>query len=238
MSDLLHISPDIQARFPGYKGLVLVAKGLTNGPSDERSRGWLSDAEAHARAQFTDLPPAQHPHLQAWHEAFRAFGVKPKKMLNSAEALIARVLKGGTLPAINRLTDAYNAVSVRFVVPCGGEDLRHVTAPVTLTIADGSEPFETNKDGTAFTDHPPAGEVVWADGQGVTCRAWNWRQGTRTRLTETTTEAYFLFDALPPVTWQHLEAAGDELEQLLREIAPEVQLQRLRLSAAVNHAEA
>lgn len=225
----LQISPVVAERFPGYRGLVLVATGLTNGPSTERSVALLRGAETHARQQFAATPPAQHPHLMAWQDAFRAFGMKPKKTLNSAEALITRVVKGGKLPAINRLTDAYNAVSVRFVVPCGGEDLDQVVGPVTLKVADGTEPFETNKDGQPVVDHPVPGEVVWADEAGVTCRAWNWRQGTRTRLTDDTTRAYFLFDALTPMTAEELDRAGDELERLLAELSPGCQVERVHL---------
>lgn len=231
MDTLLHVSPAVAERFPTYHALVLIATGLTNGPSNERSQALLRDAETQARQQFAGVPPAQHPHLAAWQDAFRAFGVKPRKMMSSAEALITRVVKGGALPAINRLTDAYNAVSVRFAVPCGGEDLDHVVGPVTLTFADGSEPFETNRDGTPFVDHPLPGEVVWADRAGVTCRAWNWRQGTRTRLTLDTTSAYFLFDALAPMPQAELDAAGDALTALLEALSPGCQINRVHLGS-------
>ena len=43
-----------------------------------------------------------------------------------------------------------------------------------------------------------AGEIVWRDDAGVTCRRWNWRQCVRTRLTEATTEALFIIDGLGP----------------------------------------
>lgn len=229
MNTLLQLSPAVTERFPDYHGLVLIATGLTNGPSDERTLTLLREAEAQARQTFATTLPAVHPHVVAWQEAFRAFGMKPKKTMNSAEALITRVVKGGELPAINRLTDAYNAVSVRFVVPCGGEDLDQVVGTVTLKVADGSEPFETNKDGAPFIDHPVPGEVVWADEAGVTCRAWNWRQGTRTRLTEDTTRAYFLFDALAPMAPDALEEAGEALETLLERLSPGCRVERLHL---------
>lgn len=231
MNDLLQISPDIAERFPTYHGLVLIAHNLTNGPSDARSLSLLRGAEQQARHLFAATPPAEHPHLAAWREAYRAFGVKPQKMMNSAEALISRTLKGSELPAVNRLVDAYNAVSVQFTVPCGGEDLAHVVGGVTLKFAEGTEPFETVKDGQTVIDFPQRGEVVWADQAGVTCRAWNWRQGTRTRLTESTTQAYFLFDALWPMTAQELSQVSDRLEGLLGELSPGCRVERVILSA-------
>ncbi|MBB6099977.1 DNA/RNA-binding domain of Phe-tRNA-synthetase-like protein [Deinobacterium chartae] len=231
MKDLLTIHPDVAARFPTYHALVLVAHDLDNGPSDTGSEALLRDAEEHVRRAFTGLALPDHPHIAAWREAYRAFGVKPQRTLNSAEALIARVLRGGELPRVNRLVDAYNAVSARFVVPCGGEDLEQVVGRVTLRFASGTEAFDTMKDGSAIIDHPAPGEVVWADERGVTCRAWNWRQGTRTRLTEGTKRAYFLFDALAPMAFAELDAAGDALERMLGELSPGCRLERVRIAS-------
>lgn len=64
-------------------------------------------------------------------------------------------------------------------------------------------------------EHPAPGEVVWRDDAGVTCRRWNWRQCTRTRLTHTTTRALFVLDALGPVDDAELTAAGDRLSEAL-----------------------
>lgn len=225
----LRISPAVSERFPTYRGLVLVATGIDNGPSDEPSLALLRAAESQARDSFAGKQLAEHPHIAAWRETFRAFGVKPQRTLNSAEALISRVLKGGELPAVNRLVDAYNAVSVSHVVPCGGEDLGKVVGQVTLKFADGTEPFDTFKDGAPFVDNPAPGEVVWADDAGVTCRAWNWRQGIRTRLTEESKNAYFLFDALDPMTEAELGAAGDALTASLRTLSPGCSVELVRI---------
>jgi DNA/RNA-binding domain of Phe-tRNA-synthetase-like protein len=157
-----------------------------------------------------DPAPLDHPHLVAWREAFRAFGAKRYQC--SAEALIRR-----DFPRINRLVDLYNAVSVRWAVPVGGEDIDRVVGTVRLRFAVGDEPFDGG-------DPPKPGEVVWADEAGVTCRRWNWRQGVRTRLELGTTRAYFLFDALPELDDASLAAAMDDLEASLR--APGVRLER------------
>ena len=151
--------------------------------------------------------PLDHPHLLAWREAFRAFGVKPRRAVCSAEALIAR---GAELPRINPLVDRYNAVSMRWAVPVGGEDLDRVVPPVRLDFASGDESFD------GPDDHPRRGEVVWVDGLGVTCRRWNWRQCVRTRLGPSTSRAYFLFDALAVFSDAALAGAMEALSGLLR----------------------
>ena len=229
MNDFIFVSPAVLERFPTYRGLVLIARELHNGPSDAHTQGLLRAAQDHARRTFAAQPLGEHPHVAAWREAYRAFGVKPNRMSNSAEALISRVLKGNELPAINRLVDAYNAVSVRHVIPCGGEDLARVAGRVELRFARGDEAFDTVKDGSPATEHPLPGEVVWADEAGVTCRAWNWRQGTRTRITDETRDAYFLFDALAPLSADTLKQAGDELEALLLSVSPGCVVSRVLL---------
>ena len=178
---------------------------MANGPSDAGSAAALVEAESRASLD--------HPHLAAWRDAFRAFGAK--RYACSAEALISRALVGG-LPRISALVDRYNAVSVAHCVPVGGEDLDHVVPPVRLVVAAGGESFDDSV--------VKAGEVVWADAVGVTCRRWNWRQGVRTRLTESTTRAYFLFDALPPFSDSALAAAMEDLCASLLAACPGAQL--------------
>jgi DNA/RNA-binding domain of Phe-tRNA-synthetase-like protein len=182
---------------------VVVADGLGGPPADGLDP--LADLV---------LARLDHPHLAAWRDAFRAFGAKRHRC--SADALIARA---DDLPRINPLVDRYNAVSMRWAVPVGGEDLDHVVPPVRLIFASGDEPF----DGGA--EHPRAGEVVWVDQVGVTCRRWNWRQGVRTRLTDATRRAYFLFDALPALGDADLAAAMDDLGSLLRSGWPSAEIE-------------
>jgi DNA/RNA-binding domain of Phe-tRNA-synthetase-like protein len=226
------ISPAVLERFPHYQGIVIYARNLENRASDEFSAQLLSEAEAQARAMFGDGKASEHSHIAAWREAFQAFGVKPNKMLNSAEALISRVLKGGELPRINWLADVYNAISVRHVLPIGGEDLDKAIGAQQLEIATGTEDFDTMKDGAPVAEHPQPGEVVWRDDAGVTCRAWNWRQCVRTRLTENTKNAYFVLDSLSPFSHEELNAAAHELEGHLKQLSPNCSLERFEIGAA------
>ncbi|MFE7119525.1 B3/4 domain-containing protein, partial [Streptomyces sp. NPDC057654] len=187
--------------------------------AEESARKWLADGR----------PVEEHPHLAAWREAFRAFGAKPQRTRPSAEALLRRAADG--LPRVDRLTDIYNAVSVAHVVPLGGEDLDHYEGAARLVRADGTEEFVTAAGGESVVEHPAAGEVVWRDDAGVTCRRWNWRQCVRTRLTHDTTRAFFLLDALGPMDDTALTAAGDALSEALTESSPGVRL-ATRLVAA------
>jgi DNA/RNA-binding domain of Phe-tRNA-synthetase-like protein len=64
---------------------------------------------------------------------------------------------------------------------------------------------------------------------GVTCRRWNWRQGRRTALGESTTRALFVFDRLEPMGLDALHAAADDLAGRLAAWWPGCAVERVRL---------
>jgi DNA/RNA-binding domain of Phe-tRNA-synthetase-like protein len=206
----MHVDPAVFAAHPSYAAALVVADAVPNGPSDAAGDALLRAAEETLRARGLERA-ADDPHVAAWRAAFSAFGAKPSKYNCSAEALAGRVLKGGALPRINRLVDVYNAISVRYMIPVGGEDADRLHGTPRLVVATGDEAFDG-------ADGPPKpGEIVWRDDAGVTCRRWNWRQGRRTALTEGTSRALFIFDRLEPLPLETLEAAVDELIALLTE---------------------
>ncbi|MBF4579615.1 B3/4 domain-containing protein [Frigoribacterium sp. VKM Ac-2530] len=218
--DQARIDDTVLALRPDYRVSLLAVSGLTPGDSDQASDDLLSAAEEKARALLADSPVEELAHVAAWRDAYRSFGAKPQRTRNSLEALLRRA-EGG-LPRVNRLTDVYNAISVLHQVPLGGEDLDHYVGAAHLTRASGDEDFDTAAGGADVTEHPDAGEVVWRDDAGVTCRRWNWRQGRRTQLRDSTTSSLFILDALAPMTDEQLRAATDDLASHLTRLGPDV----------------
>lgn len=204
-----HVDPEVFRLYPDYRALLIVLHGLTPAPGDRTSEALLVAAEQHAQSLLAEHAVDELPHIQAWRAAYRQFGAKPQRTRNSLEALTRRAPQG--LPRVNRLTDTYNAVSVLHQLPVGGEDLRRYAGAPQLVRATGTEPFDTMTNGAAVVEHPEAGEVIWRDEAGVTCRRWNWRQGRRTQLREGTTTALFILDALDPMSDEALMAAAEDL---------------------------
>ena len=214
MIEQVVVDESVRALRPDFAVLVMTAHGLRNGPGGPESASWLSSA---ARTANPD-----DPHVQAWRAAYQAFGAKPSRTRPSVDALLRRA---DALPSINRVVDAYNAVSVEYALPIGGEDLDKYLGPARLTVATGRETFDA--------DEPPLpGEVIWRDDEGVTCRRWNWRQCVRTRITEDTRNALFLLERLEPYPWERLHAAGEALATRLRAISPEVEIEGRLLKAS------
>lgn len=220
----LSIDPSILERYPTYSTLIIYTDGLTNGPSDEYSRNLLKEAEQQCRSTLIPEALASQPHVAAWREAYRSFGAKPKKYPCSLEALLSRTLKGQDLPLINRLVDIYNAISLKHLLPVGGEDWDKLTSDLHLMFATGSEPFVAIQEGQEAVVYPDPGEVIWADSTGITCRRWNWRQCRRTQLTVETLAVYFVLDRLAPYSIEALQAAGEELVSHIRQVCPDAEV--------------
>ncbi|MEV4174439.1 phenylalanine--tRNA ligase beta subunit-related protein [Nonomuraea sp. NPDC049709] len=205
MLDDIWVDDSVFALRPDFAVLIMTAHGLGNGPTDDRTRAWLAEASA---------VEVQADKIDAWKDAYRAFGAKPQRTRPSVDALTRRM----PLPEINRAVDAYNSISVKHALPIGGEDLDHYVGTARLVRATGDEASEE------ALGQPEPGEVIWRDDLGVTCRRWNWRQVVRTRLTEETTNAIFLLERLEPMSLEELKQAGEELADLLSALSPEVQI--------------
>ncbi|MER5381820.1 phenylalanine--tRNA ligase beta subunit-related protein [Streptomyces sp. NBC_00647] len=220
MTLTLTVSDEVRVLAPGFTHVAVEADGLVNGPSTEGTSALLDDAARRLSGRLAGRAPHEDPHMAAWREIYTAFGSKPSRTRNSAEALAKRALSGAGLPRINVLVDVYNAISVAHLIPVGGEDTDHIRGAMRLVRATGDEDFVTVSGGEEVVEHPDAGEVVWRDDTGVTCRRWNWRQGPRTRLTEESTAAVFLLESLAPMPVADVEAAGAELAELLQKFSP------------------
>ncbi len=213
------INADVLALRPDYCAVSVIADGITNAVAHPAVCRYVEQA-----VKLPVRVPWFEAHLEAWRSTYRSFGAKPQRTLNSAEALLQRLGSDGRLPGINAVVDLYNAISVSHVIPVGGEDIAAYVGVPRLRRADGSEHFDTMKDGELVTEPVPAGEVVWADDRGVTCRRWNWRQGVRTRITTETRLAWFVLERLEPMPVAAAVEAAIVLKDVLQQVSPTAQV--------------
>jgi DNA/RNA-binding domain of Phe-tRNA-synthetase-like protein len=203
------VNPEIWQLRPDFTALSLVVRGGRNGAGRDLVAG-----------DFV-RPAWAEDHLAAWREAYKAFGSKPQRTPCSAEALWKRLDRDGRLGTINAVVDLYNAVSLRYAIPVGGEDLAAYQGVPHLVRAAGDERFPAMRDGQPVDEAVDPGEVVWRDDIGVTCRRWNWRQTARTRITTTSTDMWFIIERLTPMPLDVLHQAGETLAAGLRALQPE-----------------
>ncbi|EKS6363741.1 B3/4 domain-containing protein [Enterobacter hormaechei subsp. oharae] len=214
------VTPSIDSRLvgiaPGFRALSIQVE---TAPITQPEVAPAVLAQACQQMLNDDVPWAEN-HLAAWDEVFKAFGAKPKRTPCSASALRKRVMRDGSLPPLDPVVDIYNAISIRYAIPVGGENLAAYSGAPRLTLADGSEPFDTVKEGEPVVENPEPGEVIWRDDLGVTCRRWNWRQGIRTRLDSQAQSMWFILESLPSMPLAALQEAGDELVSNLQKLMP------------------
>jgi DNA/RNA-binding domain of Phe-tRNA-synthetase-like protein len=206
------VEPSFWSLFPEARIGIIVVRGVDNTRSADVCAALLREAVEDAASRVGEADMATYPAVAPWREAYRAFGIKPAKQRSSIENLL-RSAVAGNLRSINPLVDLYNTVSLRHLLPCGGEDLRAVAGDIRLTRAAGGEDFVPL--GSTEPQPPQPGEVIYRDDRGVICRAWNWREAERTKLTERTTDAFLCIEVLPPTTTPMLAAACAALASLV-----------------------
>ena len=207
------VSAEIFRRFPGYVRGVVIGHDVCNGPSPAALTELLHEAEISTRERLNLEHVADHPRIRSWREAFRAFGAKPGEFRSAIEALVRRVLRGDSLPAINALVDIGNLVSLRHLVPAGSHAIDVLAGDIELKPASGQETFVPF--GSDDEEHPLPGEIIFAEGDRVLTRRWTWRQARHTLTLEETRAAEFNVDGLPPVPPAEVEEACREIADLV-----------------------
>ncbi len=210
---IINIDNTVIQQFPHTKIGLLFGKNVNNQHPSEEITKLLRDAEEKIRATINLAELTSLPKILDWREAYRTFGFKPSEYRSSVEALLRRILQGKQLPTISPLVDLYNLISIKHMLPAGGGDLEKIKGSITLKIAQGSEKFIML--GSTTPEIVKAGEVVYCDDEEVLCRAWNYRESEKTKITEHIRHVYLVIEGLTHTTHEELSNAIAELRSLL-----------------------
>ncbi|WP_373110968.1 B3/B4 domain-containing protein [Streptococcus anginosus] len=203
--------------FPQAQISIMVVKGLDNSVDESKDlyfKSLLDKGSKRAEDFIVDETFTQNDVIQEWRGAFSKFKTK-KGARSSIEALLKRVSQGREFNPINPLVDIYNSVSLSYAVPCGGEDIAKIQGGLHLGKAQGGEPFFPLG---AETDAPALPEeIIYYDDEGAVCRCFNWREAQRTMLTEGTTDAVLVIEAINEDQAKRAQAAMRELQSLVED---------------------
>lgn len=208
------IDDKILAQYLSLNIGVVIAKGIDNTGKSPDILAMIAEQSNLIKSQYNLETLKELPKIQAWREAYRAFGAKPKKYACSVENLYRMILEGVNLRHINKIVDIYNYISLKHIIPVGGDDIDKVDGDIVLRCATGQEKFirlDSNE-----IDYPKQGEVVYADDKEVLCRRWNWREGDKSKMTEQTKNVMLVAEGLPPVTKEEVQSIINELGQLVK----------------------
>ncbi len=204
--------------YPGLVAGVIVARDLSNPPSQPALREAFVAEQAAVKARIGATPLSDLPSLKAWRRAFSAFGVSPTKYRSAAEALLRRLTKKGDIPSINTLVDIGNLVSIRYGLPVAIFDTSGIATPITVHYAQGDERY--TELASAEVMHPEPGEVIFSDEQKmVVARRWCWRQSATSAARESTINAVITVEAHHDNASADIERALADLSALLTEYA-------------------
>ncbi len=212
----LIIANTIFDEFPDAFFGVVILHDIDNSKDKPEITEMLRQVEASLPSKFGNIPVIEHPHISNWREAYRKFGAKPKDYPSSIENLTRRVLSGAKISHINNLVSLYNTISLKYILPVGGEDLDKIVGDIYLTRAGNNEPaifLLGEKEARA----PKEGEIIYKDEVGAICRRWNWKEAERTKLTQETRNAFLVIECLPPVSRELIYAAIHELADLVKQ---------------------
>jgi DNA/RNA-binding domain of Phe-tRNA-synthetase-like protein len=196
--------------FPAFRRGVVVASGLDNSRGDPETGRLLTAAASGAAAD-----PAK---IEVWNQAYRQFGADPDKHTPSIRYLHQQIQKGKPPRPISKVVDLFNIISLRWMAPCGGDDLAALEGgDLRLGLARGDETFAPLFKPTAV-ERPLPGEVIYYTPQTrrVLCRRWTWRNADFSKITPQTHSVAINVDMMmPPFTPGDLDAALADLAGLL-----------------------
>lgn len=213
---LFRIEESVFQLFPQFCRGIVTAAGIDNSrPSPDLEKLLREEEEKVRQDAAFDL--ATHPRLQAWKDAYRQFGSNPNKFTPSIVFLAKQVKAGKPIRSISPAVDAFNIISIRHVIPCGGDDMDSIESDATLGRAVSDETFAPIFKPEEI-EHPDPGEVIYVNRQTkrIMCRRWNWRNGDFSKLRPETKNLEINVDGmLPAIGRAELERAAEGLKELL-----------------------
>ena len=201
--------------FPNSKVGVVVCNAIDNHIKDnDEYKQIILQGEKEALKHLKDTEFSNNQVIKVWRDAFKKFKTK-KGARSSIEALLKRVYNGNHIGSINPLVDIYNYISLKYALPCGGEDIDKFIGDIRLTRAIGNEEFIPL--GADENTPPYEGEIIYKDNNGAICRCWNWREAVRTMLTENTSNAFLCIELVDESRFDEFENALSDLSKTVQE---------------------
>jgi len=200
----------------GLRAEAIVFRDVTVGDSPPALRARMRSAALDLRRRFVDVASLRESaELRAFADSYRSAGVNPRRQQPGCERLAEFAWKRGELPAINSLVDAYNMVSVRWLLSLGAHDLRAVSLPIRLTIVPGDMTFTPL--GTSASGNVGPGEFAYVDDGGrVICRL-DVIQADFSKVTAATTGVVVIVEGTSSHDGAGFSAARTELVELIGE---------------------
>lgn len=207
------IEKEVFDRFPNLIVAIPVVLGFDNTKPAPAALEFLRSEEKSLKERFTLGSFMEDIKVTSYLDVFRKFGADTTTRLPAHVALSKRILEGGSLPDINPIVNLYNALSIKYSTPFGGEDLASLYGDFVLKFAKGDErwiPIGGGKGKVMFK-----GDLVWGDDLDISTPSLNWRQCDRTKLIKESRNGYFIMDGFSDVNYDVIQKASEEFSNLM-----------------------
>jgi|APFre7841882724_1041349.scaffolds.fasta_scaffold03135_2 DNA/RNA-binding domain of Phe-tRNA-synthetase-like protein len=205
-----HVADEVRAL--GVRGAFCVLTGLDNHRDPPGLAPYRAALAARLGGELHGDFLATDPVLAGFRALHDAIGRSNRRFVASAEALAALFLRKGIVPAINPLVDLYNGVSLETRLSLGAHDLAALEGDIVLRLTRGDEHFVPL--GADRPDVVPAGEYAYVSGAAeIICRL-EYRQCERTKVTQDTTDCFYILQGNAATPAALLESALARLVEL------------------------
>ncbi len=211
----VRISPEILAKYPNLLIGIVAAYGSKNQASSQDISKMVRGQEQALASAIVADQLGEHPHIKTWRQVYKSFGARYQEHPSSVERLALRVLKEHHIPSINAFVDLYNYISLKYLLPIGGQDIDALKGDMVLSCAQAGEKPVTVL-GSQSLQAPLEGEVIYKDEEGAVCRRWNWKDVQRVQLTLATHNALFLVEGVGDIDHAIVRSATHELADLIK----------------------
>ena len=218
----IKITPEIFQKNPDFKIVGLKINGFT-----ERDFDTFNVLEACNQIAINETIATNA--ISAW-KSFHKENGSNKKARTSIEYLYKKITTGG-LPVINGVVDLYNFVSIKHLVPLGGEDVDKIGEALILKYALGHEQFTPLL--STKNELPDKGEMIWSTANDhVVCRSLNWIESDNFKI-DATSKAVVFISEVPSSTFIDAESCMLDLIDLVKHYSPNCTCDLISLNQSI-----
>ena len=202
----VRIDPRVKADFPNLNILSAMIRDMNIRSESPELEVFKDKAIRDVRAKYNVDSLKDVPSIRAYRNFLWRIGIDPTKNRPASEALIRRVLLGGSLPKINTFVDSLNLASMLSEVAIASFDLSKVMGEPILRYAVKGESFYGI--GMSKPLILEGNELIVSDEGGVIA-IYPYRDSERTKITEGTRDALLIFCGVPGISLEMLHDAID-----------------------------
>ncbi len=151
-------------------------------------------------------------HDELYQKAHKAVGAEEETSVGALHEVVA---KGGKLPTINTLVDAYNYVSLKTGISAGAHDISTLLGNVRIDVCTGAESFTPLGAKTAVKARK--GEYAALDDEKVICRL-ELKQCEQTKVTKYSRQVLLYYQGVKGHTQEQANAALLEACELIKSV--------------------